>query len=840
MTVRRLVTALAVVLIGILTPILTIGSTAGASPSPTLTYSAQVTIPAPPTSSFSGAAGGGDGWGLAFTSTQVFNVFHHQMYLGVSCHNTSDASLCWAGFTYKRITDGSGNGFATSGQPGLYVNQSTGALYVYATQISDNTAGVVCINTNAAVSVADPFCGFTPLSATGDAPLNGSYALITNPVLVGSDFYAFNSIPGAPAGTKDQMMCFNVSTGAACAGQPYSVAIGGSLANQSPMPTIGLIGGKVIVPVGLTTGNELTCFDPTTDATCAGGSWPVSTPVAFGGGPFPLLNSSGTTIGVCLPVSADPCWNLNGVTVSTPTGLYATTGSSYIWNGPAVVLGTKVYVPNGNAGDVTCYNFATSASCANFPLTFSNLSSLYTVTQDPYIPTCLWVNADSGSSQIQNFDAISGGSCAQAPLRIQASSFVAPSNVCIPASFTSLQVVSPVPSAYTSGNVQFEDANYVAIPGIATHTLDSTGTTNLTDLNLPTTDALPQFVITLNGLTGSPGAVTLNVTWTGSYSPACVTSTASVTTATAPGSPTGVTATGAAGSDNVSWTAPTFDGYSPVTSYDVTAFGPTGNVVGSCVATAPATNCVVTGLSTGILYTFGVVAVNAIGQSPVATGTGYAGLLNPPGPPTAVSATPGNGSVSVVWTAPSNNGGSPLTGYVVTAYDAHNTAVGTCNVSAPTTTCNVGGLTNGQPYTFKVVAVNAIGTSVPGATSTSVLTLAPSVKADHKVLKVAPTYSPVSVTCANTDCLGIANVSVARRVFKGTKQIGWRHLILGRAQFTLKAGQRVTLHMIDTPLGKIVLPRQLHWWLDRRPRFRMTLTTSVVGGATSHYPVFLH
>ncbi len=934
--IRRFLTILTVVLAGVTAPAVVLGSSAGATSSPTLTYSASVTIPAPPPSSFSGAAAGGDGWGLAFTSTQVFNVFHHQTYLGVNCHNTSNASSCWPGFSYKTITDGSGHGYATSGQPGLYVDQATGHLYLYATQISDNTAGVVCIDTTAAPSVADPFCGFTALSAVGDAPLGGSFAQISDPVLSGSNWYAFNAVGGTPSGTEDQVMCFDVATGSACAGQPYAVTLGASsLFNDRPMPTIGLVGGKAMIPVPGTTGTKLTCFDPSTNATCAGGSWPISI-ASFGGGPFPLLNASGTTTGVCLPISGDPCYDLNGNSVATPSGLASTTGASDTWNGPAVVLGTNVYVPTGNIGNgvVTCYDYATDASCANFPKSFSNLSYLYTVTSDPFIPTCLWVNADNGSDQIQNFDAISGGSCAQAPLRVQASSFVAPSDVCVPASFTSLQVVSPAPSAYTSGTVQFQDANYVAIPGIATHTLDSTGTTNLTDLNLPTTDALPQFVITLAGLTGSPGAVTLNITWTGSYSPACVTPTATVTTATAPDAPTGVGSSGGVGSADVSWTAPVFDGYSPITSYTVTAYDPSHHVVGTCTATAPQTDCVVNGLSSATLYTFSVVANNAVGSSAPATGTGYAGLLTPPGPPTAVSATPGDASASVSWTAPGNDGGSPLTGYTVTAYDALDEPAGSCSVSVPSTTCSVSGLSNGADYTFDVVAINAIGPSVPGATSSPVVPVAPQLnlppgaptgvsarpqaagggtgsvliswnppagggstvtsylvtvepggrtctttgtsctvqgiplgvhfsytvsalssagassseslsalsarlKPNGKALRLAPSYAPVAVSCSHAQCLGIANVSVARRVFKGAKQVGWRHLILGRATFTLQVGQKLTLRMIDTLLGKIVLPRQVHWWLAHQPKFRLTLTTMIVGSPTSHHPVYL-
>ena len=43
-----------------------------------------------------------------------------------------------------------------------------------------------------------------------------------------------------------------------------------------------------------------------------------------------------------------------------------------------------------------------------------------------------------------------------------------------------------------------------------------------------------------------------------------------------------------------------------------------------------------------------------------------------PGAPTGVTATAGNGSASVSWTAPSNTGGSALTKYTVTYATAGN------------------------------------------------------------------------------------------------------------------------------------------------------------------------
>jgi hypothetical protein len=86
-----------------------------------------------------------------------------------------------------------------------------------------------------------------------------------------------------------------------------------------------------------------------------------------------------------------------------------------------------------------------------------------------------------------------------------------------------------------------------------------------------------------------------------------------------------------------------------------------------------------------------------------------------PGSPTSVVATAGNSSASVAFVAPTNNGGSAITGYTVTSNP------GNISVSGTTSPINVTGLTNGTSYTFTVVATNVMGNSAASTASSAVI-----------------------------------------------------------------------------------------------------------------------
>ena len=83
-------------------------------------------------------------------------------------------------------------------------------------------------------------------------------------------------------------------------------------------------------------------------------------------------------------------------------------------------------------------------------------------------------------------------------------------------------------------------------------------------------------------------------------------------------------------------------------------------------------------------------------------------IIFPPQPPDNFTATPGNAQATISWTAPTNTGGSPITGYTATA------SVGGQSCTTTTaTSCTISGLTNGTTYYVSVTATNAVGISDP-------------------------------------------------------------------------------------------------------------------------------
>ncbi len=88
---------------------------------------------------------------------------------------------------------------------------------------------------------------------------------------------------------------------------------------------------------------------------------------------------------------------------------------------------------------------------------------------------------------------------------------------------------------------------------------------------------------------------------------------------------------------------------------------------------------------------------------------------SPPGPPEAIGVTHGDAELNLSWSAPSNNGGGEITGYVIQwrAGDQSYSTTRQLQVEADITSTPITSLINGTEYTVRVYATNSIGNGPP-------------------------------------------------------------------------------------------------------------------------------
>src|ERR1700761_3749547 len=168
---------------------------------------------------------------------------------------------------------------------------------------------------------------------------------------------------------------------------------------------------------------------------------------------------------------------------------------------------------------------------------------------------------------------------------------------------------------------------------------------------------------------------------------------------TAPGAPTDLAATAGNAQVSLTWSAPSSDGGAKITGYEVYEGTSASFTDTKAADSATGTSDTLTGLTNGTTYYFRVTAVNKVDEgdpSGTASATPRAAGTDP-GVPAALTATPGNGRVSLSWTAPASAAGAKVTGYVIYA-----------GTSPGAATARPGGA-NGTRYYFKVAAVNSAG-----------------------------------------------------------------------------------------------------------------------------------
>ncbi len=169
--------------------------------------------------------------------------------------------------------------------------------------------------------------------------------------------------------------------------------------------------------------------------------------------------------------------------------------------------------------------------------------------------------------------------------------------------------------------------------------------------------------------------------------------------------PTGLGVIAGNGQVTLNWTAAKVDGGSAVDYYIVSQDGT------ALPYQLPGPSANITGLVNGQTYLFTVAGHNQAGissQSNAKTATPFASAQSPSG----LTAVPGNSKITLNWTVPLSNGGSPILDYVV-----YQNGVDVLHVTG--LTAEITGLTYGQNYLFAVSAQNAAGIGPKSAVVTA-------------------------------------------------------------------------------------------------------------------------
>jgi len=218
---------------------------------------------------------------------------------------------------------------------------------------------------------------------------------------------------------------------------------------------------------------------------------------------------------------------------------------------------------------------------------------------------------------------------------------------------------------------------------------------------------------TVEGLTNGDD-VSFRVTAVNEAGPGAPSNTASATPRTVPDAATDLVTTPGDRQAELSWSAPEDDGGADVTGYRIeqsTDGGDTWVTIVPDTESADTTRTI-DGLTNGEEVSFRVTPINEAGPGAVSD-EASATPRTVPGAPTGLGAIPGDRQAQLSWSAPEDDGGAAITGYVIQQLDADGEWQTIDETGSPDTAYTVEGLTNGEEVSFRVLPVNAAGTGTP-------------------------------------------------------------------------------------------------------------------------------
>ncbi|MEI6689091.1 MAG: cadherin-like domain-containing protein [Thermoleophilia bacterium] len=474
----------------------------------------------------------GDG-GTVFFDDQghVFNVFHHDTGSGkIDCHTRTGAT-CGVAWPYM-------NG---SGIQKVSTNYRSDAVYdpVYrhiwragntrydtgfdCTDISDIERPAPCGGTvDLSFSAVGP--ALSPIAGTSNFGSYNTFGQVIGIAMAGGKVYTMTTINDKP-----YLLCVdtqaNAGVGAPCPGQPYSV--GGSFAAayiSEGSSTVFASQGRVYATIGGSNGvtaATVVCWDPSTNANCAG-AWPqalATTSLVAMPYLFEVPDAAGRILGVC---AANPrgsqiggCFTSAGRPFTLNAGLrawYLGVGSAFNYGNNPTTVGTKMWATNGNGAAspprFSCWDQSLSggqgAECPNWPKT-SVLQ--YTVSVDPNNRNCVWTNNDAGVIKAWDTRTATENCLTPPDQVILPASVTVPRMACGPSAqgvreWRSIQLTAPGISDYASAALTIRDSAGVDIPGWTGISFGGAPRTiDLSTLPVATTGQTPTFVVDYKGLT---------------------------------------------------------------------------------------------------------------------------------------------------------------------------------------------------------------------------------------------------------------------------------------------------------------------------------------------------
>jgi hypothetical protein len=318
---------------------------------------------------------GGDGFTPVIHRTgsgevEAWNIYHHLNAVNpkVVCSDLTTGRPC-AGGPWPRplntapgpLGSGSTGDVATTLTP-QYAQDPNRPGVLYYPAVVAGSVGVGCLDLDAQAN-----CGYVPL----EPATNGSESGF---VVQGGNLYG--------VGSDGRTLCLVMSTRAPCADEPYAAVVPGNQvgANGTFEGSLTVAAGKVFVSSSPNLSNAVVgCFDPATNAACAG--WPAPQQV---GGPnqgstfdvYDDFDPTGNAIGVCATTSpsgfATSCFAVDGSGLPDP-GVFRADGA-----GNDVFNAETARAPGGDlksyfgtwgvlAGATVCHDWTTASPCAGFP-----------------------------------------------------------------------------------------------------------------------------------------------------------------------------------------------------------------------------------------------------------------------------------------------------------------------------------------------------------------------------------------------------------------------------------------------------------------------------------------